>query len=875
MSVSFDQYAQVHFGPESSPAWTTCRVPTADVSHRGLLPKSSTTSQSLCKQFEEGSLSDVILRLPNSCPTQNRPDLNENPNLPDPPSSSDDAQGQDGPRRTPLRHLPAWVESLWNILQDEGATELLEEGPVIYLSTFYLSHRNCIRQAVSRPIRLTRRYEEWINEFKLVWGDLFDRDAGFSLYLVQPEPPISITRGIVGIVLIVQHEEPEGAAILTTALFDELPTPRTLEIAHVLNIWTDFTTLLHRAEAHDACVEAQRQGLRPCVLRAGQHVFPRERPIRITDGLGIVIDVPLLIHDEAWDTYVRPRIEQWPEFAHQAQQDAHDETDHVALMARRPQVRGPPSSSSTSITSDATVNSPRLATWRRTVIVTLDGPTVSCPLPEESGPEQLRRIEVALSAPPGEVTSIFIVSEKPEDLVAVDLDCMLILTTQQQRPIPFLRLTLLHIEIIEENDILPGVFQRSAKWLPHTTTRLSLFRVLSLENLLLLHDDKTHLWINNALIDSSTTRAFTIEDCDYVKIFIGKDEHRFHCDGAQDAMALLQTAITTAYSQLQDQDPQAFQLGDCQIKRKPAANNDLASEEKHGISPEAPDVASYSFTDEFLRAVDALRTATDAMPEFLEDDPGDITAYDPWVQHLHEAWTRFAVVGPGGMERLGRVETWFTDHTNFQRCHHTRIAVLGPDAHRWEEQLRHLWRQYLLPDTPLEFHVVEPTPEDATGQIIGQLILVQRPHVYQRSVVISTYDNMYDQGRAHSTAVVMGTRVDLHAVCTMMQAHEDCPPEEPENTCTLWLGSRLLEPLERVYARHGSAFKLVIQRVPNANLTPSASTNLQTRADAIDVRIFSTSQQRSSGSMPLWVQSLHRVFQDLAETERAEEGPVA
>ena len=109
----------------------------------------------------------------------------------------------------------------------------------------------------------------------------------------------------------------------------------------------------------------------------------------------------------------------------------------------------------------------------------------------------------------------------------------------------------------------------------------------------------------------------------------------------------------------------------------------------------------------------------------------------------------------------------------------------------------------------------------------------------------------------------------------MMQAHEDCPPEEPENTCTLWLGSRLLEPLERVYARHGSAFKLVIQRVSNANLTPSASTNLQTRADAIDVRIFSTSQQRSSGSMPLWVQSLHRVFQDLAETERAEEGPVA
>ena len=227
------------------------------------------------------------------------------------------------------------------------------------------------------------------------------------------------------------------------------------------------------------------------------------------------------------------------------------------------------------------------------------------------------------------------------------------------------------------------------------------------------------------------------------------------------------------------------------------------------------------------------------------------------------------------MERLGRVETWFTDHANFQRCHHTRIAVLGPDAHRWEEQLRHLWRQYLLLGMPLEFHVVDPTPEDATGQIIAQLILVQRPHVYQRSVVISTYDNMYDQGRAHSTAVVMGTRVDLFAVCTMMQAHEDCPPEAPENICTLWQGSRLFEPRERVYARHGSAFKLVIQRVLISDLPSPVSTNLQTRAAAIDARILSAAQQRSSDSLPLWAQTLHRVFQDLAETERADEGPVA
>ena len=400
LRVCFDPVVQVHFGLESSPFWATRSVVIDEVSLRGFLPKCSTSSQSLCNEFIECS---HLLHRSSTRPLQHRPDLTENPNLPDPPSSSEDFHGRAGPHRVPLRHLPAWVETLWNILQDEGATELLEEGPVIYLSTYYLSHRNCVRQAASRPIRLTRRYEEWIEEFKQVWGDLFDRHADFNLFLVQPEPPISITRGIVGIVLIVQHAQPEGAAILTTALFDELPEPRTIEIAHVLDIWTDYTTVLHRADAFEACVEAQRQGLRPCVVRAGQHVFPRERPLRMIDGLGIVVDVPMIFNEEAWNIYVRPRIEDWPEFVPQPPPRHEEVDDQVTFMARRPHARGPSSSSSsrsysgTDASSASGAPSMRSVAWSRTVVFTLDGTSFSCHLPDEPGPEQLRSIELALS----------------------------------------------------------------------------------------------------------------------------------------------------------------------------------------------------------------------------------------------------------------------------------------------------------------------------------------------------------------------------------------------------------------------------------------------------------------------------------------------
>ena len=267
LTVSFDPFAVVHFGPEFSSSWTTSRVPTAEVPQRDWLTKCSAFSQSHCNIFDDRRSSQEPFDLSRTAPHTHRPDTTENPNLPDPPSSSESPDGRDRhQRRAPLRHFPAWVETLWNILQDEGATELLEEGPVIYLSTYYLSHRHCVRQAADRPIRLTRRYDEWIEEFKLVWGDLFDRDAEFDIFLVQPEPPISLTRGIVGIVLIVQHAQPGGAAILTTALFDELPTPRTMEIAHIVDIWTDYPTALRRAEAFEACQQAEQT--RPTTVRS-------------------------------------------------------------------------------------------------------------------------------------------------------------------------------------------------------------------------------------------------------------------------------------------------------------------------------------------------------------------------------------------------------------------------------------------------------------------------------------------------------------------------------------------------------------------------------------------------------------------------------
>eukprot|EP00435_Cladocopium_sp_Y103_P071416 s296_g37.t1 len=179
-------------------------------------------------------------------PIEVRPDPNEVPNLPDPPVFSDASSNEGGRRdhRRPLHHFPSWTSALWNILQDEGATEVLEEGPVIYIGSYFVSHRMCPHQEQNRVLRLDAGYEHWGAIVQDTWRDYIDPVEPFEVHLVRPEPPIPITTGTVGIVIITQHPIQGREAILTTAMTDTIEGPQIQQSAHSCEAWTDTTVLL-------------------------------------------------------------------------------------------------------------------------------------------------------------------------------------------------------------------------------------------------------------------------------------------------------------------------------------------------------------------------------------------------------------------------------------------------------------------------------------------------------------------------------------------------------------------------------------------------------------------------------------------------------
>ena len=99
-------------------------------------------------------------------------------------SSSSGTVRYDGPGRPPRVERPTWYQEVWDLLCTVGATEMEEEGPVIYMNSFYISHTRCPKMNLARPLRFDAEHDSWEEDIKFMWEDYFDRSAAFELFIV-------------------------------------------------------------------------------------------------------------------------------------------------------------------------------------------------------------------------------------------------------------------------------------------------------------------------------------------------------------------------------------------------------------------------------------------------------------------------------------------------------------------------------------------------------------------------------------------------------------------------------------------------------------------------------------------------------------------
>lgn len=121
--------------------------------------------------------------------------------------------------------------------------------------------------------------------------------------------------------------------------------------------------------------------------------------------------------------------------------------------------------------------------WQQTVLILLDGRMFLARLPWRDGRTFVEHIAhmQTIGVSPRELIGAHHVRHRPHDFIQQDLQCLLVQQVSEPQPSPFIRM-----EIYEQNEVHRGAFRRFSKWLPMTLNRISTFRMLDLEPLLLL-----------------------------------------------------------------------------------------------------------------------------------------------------------------------------------------------------------------------------------------------------------------------------------------------------------------------------------------------------------------------------------------------------
>ena len=460
-------------------------------------------------------------------PIQHKPDPSEAhlPPLPEDRAVSSQMTGHREP--TNLRELPHWFSQIWGLLDEEGLVEDENEGEVIYVNSFYISHANNLFQDRGRPLRFSHHLESWVNDISMVWGDLFDRQAPFSATLVMPEPAFNTMPDTVGTMLIVQHHTPLRTACLTTAVEPLIPRANIIQIAHSFDVVIPFRHVLLHGRASDVCDSRSLQGLGQCMITIGRLELPFGQPIRLHEGVGLTIHIPPPVPQDQWEAQLVERPHSlYP------QRDHWDwgEGDTVNMMARSMTLQSSDrrrssysgsSTSSTSSSSSSSSRSTRAAPWQEALLFLRDGRTATASMPNDGGPIACQVAADAFNIQQGDIIELHSLQFIPSDLAESQMEVYLVQLAQDGPSSSIMRLTLVDVEIYLPGETQPSTYTRRVHWLPNFVNQLSLFRLLRLEDHYTETPERCHLYVNDFEIEQCNDATIDIMHGHYISIYIG------------------------------------------------------------------------------------------------------------------------------------------------------------------------------------------------------------------------------------------------------------------------------------------------------------------------------------------------------------------
>eukprot|EP00438_Fugacium_kawagutii_P028331 Skav231948 [mRNA] locus=scaffold459:136146:152710:- [translate_table: standard] len=189
-------------------------------------------------------------------------------------------------QRAFTRNLHTFQDSLSQVWERLAAVEAIEEGPVLYLQTYYVSP---VRQPVcpdGRPTRITGGIDTWLEQMQTTWADTIDRSTWVEFFIVVPQPIQTIaTEGTSAHVLLVQHTlEPHRAILITTCTMHAITHRAAITFPAVTR-----HDIIRLADQLPACIHAQPPDV--CDVTYRWQVVTDTMPFPVDSGFGIQLTI--------------------------------------------------------------------------------------------------------------------------------------------------------------------------------------------------------------------------------------------------------------------------------------------------------------------------------------------------------------------------------------------------------------------------------------------------------------------------------------------------------------------------------------------------------------------------------------------------------
>eukprot|EP00435_Cladocopium_sp_Y103_P072911 s31_g41.t1 len=178
-----------------------------------------------------------------------------------------------------------WQAEIQELYDEHALLEFEEEGPILYLWTWFINHETFPHCRVAKAIRLDGLKQHWRNDLLDPWNEVLQIGVPVQFHVVSPRPPHADLRMDTPHIIIEQNVQPGKVAGVVSALFHGLHGDKLMQAAHSLPRWICTEDLVDLLHTNHIC-EVQR-----CTARSGIVPFNQFLRDDIPTGIGIEVHV--------------------------------------------------------------------------------------------------------------------------------------------------------------------------------------------------------------------------------------------------------------------------------------------------------------------------------------------------------------------------------------------------------------------------------------------------------------------------------------------------------------------------------------------------------------------------------------------------------